>query len=423
MTLRTCIVALNAYPAIDPEIPGPIGGIETRAWTLAQGLARRPDCEVSFAVRHSKPLRKTEYNRVQLRLVRDHWYAAKESLALRLRRCSRFPYIEWKHPRISDLATLAVAGWSRWKRRHEDLLAPMAFYQQIPSDVFLTFGVQGNSARVISSAHATGRPAVLFLSSDGDLDERYLSGNPFVSKYHDHADVCRWIIDHADHILCQTEWQQKQAKRFGRDATLLRNPIDLEWWDQHRHRDNIETITHGLQRYVLWVGRAEDFHKCPAVAVEIARRTPEVDYLMILNRRDDVVERQVRQSAPPNLRIIERVSFPEMPAVMQRAAALLNTSRQEGFPNTFLQAAASGVPVASLKVESEMLANSKAGFCGQGNLETLTDYVRRCWKGRPEPFDAPSARSWVETHHDLNAQSVALEQILRQVVEKHKRGQ
>lgn len=416
MTLRTCIVALNAYPAIDPTIPGPIGGIETRAWTLAQGLARRPGCDVSFAVRHSGPLRKTEYNQVQLQLLQDRWYSAKESLSLRLKRRSRFPFIEWKQPRISDLATLSVVAWSRWKRRKEDALAPLPFYQQISADLFLTFGVQGNSARVISSAHSTGRPAVLFLSYDGDLDDRYLSGGRFVSKYHDHADVCRWIIDQADHILCQTEWQQEQARRFGREATLLRNPIDLAWWDQHRLKECDELLTSGLKRYVLWVGRAEDFHKCPGIAVNIARRTPEIDYLMILNRRDDVVEQQVRQSAPPNLRIIERVSFPEMPAVMQRAALFLNTSRQEGFPNTFLQAAASGVPVASLNVEAEMLAESRAGFCALGNLDTLTDYVRSCWEGRPEPFDSSAARSWVETRHDLNTQSAALEQILRQVV-------
>src|SRR5690606_20094280 len=81
MPLRVCIVALNALPVIDSRVAGPIGGIETRSWMLARALAREPEIEVGFVVRHAKPLSQNEVEGVQLHLLRDRLYPHRESLA------------------------------------------------------------------------------------------------------------------------------------------------------------------------------------------------------------------------------------------------------------------------------------------------------------------------------------------------------
>lgn len=420
MPLRVCFVALNAYPAIDPLVPGGIGGIETRSWMFARGLARRPDMEVSFALRHWQPLRQARYENVRLHLLRDRLYAVRESLALRLERVPGFPWIRLREPRWSDAVFLPLLAARKALIRRPDPLRPSPFYEAIDADLFLTFGVQSNSASVMASAHASGRKAVLFLGSDSDLDERYLTQAGFVSTYRDSAGTCLWTIQHADRILCQTEFQQARLQKlFQREATIVRNPIDLEEWDARRGEPLPAGQSAGLNRYALWIGRAEAEHKRPMVLVELARRCPEVEFLMILNRRDDVVDAAVRRAAPSNVRIIERAPFSAMPAILRQAAVLVNTSVLEGFPNTFLQAAASGVPVASLHVEPGFLQAAQAGFCAGGNTEALVEYVRACWTGAPvangTPYDALFARRYVEEHYALDRQVDQLAGILQQV--------
>jgi glycosyltransferase involved in cell wall biosynthesis len=425
MPLRVCCVALNAYPAIDRLVAGPIGGIETRSWLFARGLARRSDMQVSFVVRRPSKLRQSSYENVQLILMRDRLYAYRESLMLRMKRSREFPWVRLLEPRVSDAWALPLLALRKVIMPRPDPFAPSPFYRSIDADVFLTFGVQSNSAAVIASAHAEQKPAVLFLGSDGDLDERYLLDSAFVSTYRDSSAACLWTIQNADDIFCQTPSQQQRLlERFQREGTVIRNPIDLDEWDRLAAEPIPVDLTLGLKRYALWVGRAEGVHKRPLLLLDVARKCPEVDFLMILNRRDDALEAQVRRDAPANVHIVERVPFSVMPAIMRRAAVLVNTSLLEGFPNTYLQAAASGVPVASQCVEAGFLKDSASGICAGGDLDALAAAVQRFWNGTAEEddFSAARARAYVERNYSLNQQVEQLAQSLLNVSREGSQG-
>jgi glycosyltransferase involved in cell wall biosynthesis len=138
---------------------------------------------------------------------------------------------------------------------------------------------------------------------------------------------------------------------------------------------------------------------------------------MILNPRDPDVEFRVRSSAPANVGIVDRVPAAQMPAVFARAAALLSTSQLEGFPNVFLQAALSGVPIVSLAVGSQFLQTSRAGVCAAGDLVAVSSLVRSVWAGRPPAdFCAGHARGHVVEHHALARQLDRLVAALSHVV-------
>lgn len=403
--MRICLVALNAYPAIDPEVAGTFGGIETRAWQFARGLASSPDTDVSLVVRHGKPLRRESYGGVRLILLRDRLYAVRDSLLSRIRRTRGFPGIRLHQPRWSDAIFLPLLALRKALIRQPSPTAPSRFYREIPADLFLTFGVQSNSATVIASAHAAGRPAALFLGSDSDLDERYAQQGEFVSVYRDRADVCRWVIQNADVVYCQTEQQQALLQtRFGRDGIVIRNPIDIAEWD--RLMGNPPPIP-GLEEmppYALWIGRADPEHKRPQLLVELAKKCPEIPFLMIMNPRDDLTEAAVRREAPGNVRIVSKVPFSGMPAVFRGGAVLVNTSSLEGFPNTFLQAAISQVPIASLVVEEEFLERSGAGICAHGDLDRLAEVVRAAVANRHLRQES-TARAYVAENYSLTAQT------------------
>ncbi len=413
--MRICLTALNAYPVVDPLADGPIGGVETRAWLLARGLAAQPDLAVQLVVRHPRLPRLTSCQGVEIVPLVDPLFPLWQALGTCVERTAGFPGLRlrrWDWRLLWWLPRLAVDRLIRGRVYASDLPDPRLI--RLQADVYGTFGVQTHSAVVIRSAHAAGRPAVLFLGSDGDLDPIFETGGAARDPYGTRADVGRFILQTADLIIVQTEDQQRQLRdRFGRTAEVLPNPIDVQEWETALRESPEAHATLGLERYVLWVGRAESVHKRPQVCLEVARQCPDVAFLMILNPRDAGVEAEIRRRAPANVRIVERIPVPQMPAVFRRAALLLNTSRLEGFPNVFLQAALSGVPIASLEVGEEFLRAAGAGECFHGDVDALSWAIKQWWSRRPSPaVDSPAA-CYVRERHGLAQQAARLTSLLR----------
>lgn len=415
--LRVCLVSLPAAPVVDPTIRGNIGGTETRAWLFARTLAQLPDTEVHFVVRHREPLPRADYDGVHVHTLVDPLFNLYEQVGLCVERRRGFPWIRikqwqwnllWRLPRIAlHRANRAQGG---------DYFAPDPFYRDILCDVFCTFGVQMNSAKVIAAAQQAGTPAVLVLGSDGDLDERFITQPDYVNPYGDRAHVCRWILQQATRIVCQTEEQQRLLKeRFLRTAEVIANPLDLADWD--RKAQAPVDLPVKVDRFVLWVGRAESEHKRPMECVEIARLTPDLPFVMVMNPRDPREEARVREAAPPNVTILTYVSPDVMPALMARALVLLNTSALEGFPNTFLQAGASRIPVVSMQVGDAFLSQSNGGAWTDGSREAASDVIRE-YAGNDALRTAAGerGRDWVERHHAARAQAQRLREILRQAI-------
>ena len=413
---KICFVALNAYPAIDPQVAGGFGGIETRSWTFARALAQK-ELDVSFVVRHWNPLRNSSYEGVRIHLLRDRLYPVRHSLLTRLKRSERFPWLILKQPRFRDIFDLPLVAAIRLLKGKTLPDRPAPELNRIDADAFVTFGVQSHSATVIASAKVTNRPSILFLGSENDLDERYLPGNDYVSVYRDDSAICYSILKNADAIFCQTTRQQQLLKeRFNREGIVIRNPIDLTFWDEQSKKPLDERLTHGLERYALWVGRADPVHKQPQVLVEVARLCSDVNFLMVLNARDDVCEAEIKATAPANVHIVEAVPFAEMPALFAKAAVLVNTSSLEGFPNTYLQAAASEVPIASLNVEEDFLVESNSGIYANGDLEKLAQAIKEFWTER-EP--EVNGREYVEKHHSLDQQTKKLAEAIHEVISNY----
>jgi glycosyltransferase involved in cell wall biosynthesis len=94
----------------------------------------------------------------------------------------------------------------------------------------------------------------------------------------------------------------------------------------------------------------------------------------------------------------------EVNALLAKAAVFVNTSRAEGFPNTFIQAWMREVPVLSLQVNPDnVLERHQVGICAQNNhdrmkeelLNLLEHPVLRHRIGR-------RARKYAESRHSLD---------------------
>jgi len=413
--VRICFTALNAYPAIDARIAGAIGGVETRSWTFAKAAAQCDDVEVQFVVRHTGPLLDTSYDNVTLVPIVDRMYPVWQEVGGCIGRRAGFPWLTLKRfsPKLLWQFPLVVGDWLLHRRKQARLGADSTLLS-VDADIFCTFGVQSHSAKVIASAHELGKPCVLMLASDGDLDELFVTAEPVQDRYGTRGDIGRWIIDHADRIVAQTEWQQQTLKeKFGRESDIVRNPIDIAGWDQLLESGNCPALPTGWTNYALWIGRSDNVHKRPLPCLELARLLPEVKFVMVMNRLDPDVDRHVRATAPGNVHIIESVPFEQIPPLFCDAAVFVNTSSTEGFANTWLQAAASGVPVATLEVGSYFLTTSQIGQCFDGDLAAMSRFIADVATGDGSAKRQAAAREYVIANYDARTQTDRLLGIFR----------
>ena len=424
--LKLCITALHAYGAIDNQASQGVGGTETRAWLLARGLAQKQSrLDVEFVVRTSQLQQSKLIEKARVTPYVDPLFELWQEAGHLLKKQPTFPFIiprKWT-TRLITIVPQLLLSWHKRKAYGGGFRVD----DQLPeADVYLTFGVQGHSARVIETAKQRGKPSVLFLGSDGDLEESYVLGNPEINPYGDPAELCRQILDQADVILCQTSHQQQiLEQRFEREATLIANPIDLNLWSPTAEVPTTAETDQLFRKlpakpFVLWVGRADPVHKRPMKCVEIAQQSPEIPFVMIMNPRDPAEQLRVEQALPPNVTLIEKVSPELMPAVFQRSLCLLNTSALEGFANTFLQAAAMGKPIVSLCVDSPLLSEGKAGLCLNSEKpevvqQTLSSLVEM--KTLSPHIDRTVTTQYVLQNHSLDAIITQLAQALSIAVE------
>ena len=100
---------------------------------------------------------------------------------------------------------------------------------------------------------------------------------------------------------------------------------------------------------MLWTATVRP-SKRPEILLEIARRLPNCRFVMIggpdPGRREAEYVRSIAAAARalPNIEVRGFVPFAEAERAFDGARVVLNTSAYEGFPNTFLQAWARGIP-------------------------------------------------------------------------------
>lgn len=237
-------------------------------------------------------------------------------------------------------------------------------FQEIGADVYVHAGAGIEVGAYALISKLLRRQFIFIVASPFDLCAPYgnISGR------------LKWLyplgVSLADTVVCRTrEQQQWLSARFKRDGALIRTGHPLP--DVRK----TEPTT------VLWVGRASEV-KQPHIFLDLAEQSPALHFTMVVmtNSASDGLAQQIRSRAEriPNLNMHENIHVSAMTPFFQSAKLFVNTSRSEGFPNTFVQAAMHSIPILSWSVNpDEVLTHFNIGMCVEQSFESLKETTQR----------------------------------------------
>lgn len=212
----------------------------------------------------------------------------------------------------------------------------------------------------------------------------------------------RWIVwafgiglRLASLIVVQTEEQARLCRaRFGREPLVIKSLAEPA------------RLTRRQPNAFLWIGSVVAYKK-PLAFIELARAVPEARFWMIAVQpmwygECGLASELARAAkATPNLELLEPRPRAQLGALIDRAVAIVSTSRTEGMPNVFLEGWSRGVPALALAHDPDgVLTRERVGECAGGSAERMASLARSLWRGRSDQqAQAARCRAYAAREH------------------------
>ena len=312
---KLCIVGLANLRILAPEhARGGVGGAERQQVMLAKALQQR-GFDISMIVHNEGQPDGRAWGGVTT-------YAAYRARA-------GIPGLRFVYPRWTGL-------WSALKRADADI-----YYLSCAS-------MQLGEASLFARRYQ--RKVVFRVASDMDCD-------PWLPGMGDwrHKALFRYGLRRADAVLAQTRKQQGMLARLGRSSRIAAPLSDLALSAREREARDLR---------VLWVNNFRESKRADLL-LELARRMPRVSFDMvggpIFGHERSFQRARAAAASLPNVRFHGFLPYEQTAGLYARARLLVSTSEIEGFPNTYLQAWASGTPVVAFFDPDETIVRSRLG--------------------------------------------------------------
>ena len=238
--------------------------------------------------------------------------------------------------------------------------------RSINADIFVT-RCAGTSVGFIQMACSlVRRPFIYMVAHDMDVSGDYAVTYPVEGALFERG------LRHAEIVICQNERQADLLfNRYRRRGHVVPSLCPFEI---------VASPDQGSRKSVMWIARVDDW-KQPELFIQLAMRDSRSTI------RDGgsgessesytTGEHLQGCASMPNLKLLPAVPLHETGRLFRESAVFVNTSRIEGFPNTYLQAAASGTPIVSWAVNPDgMLDRYELGFCANEDWSRFEQSVR-----------------------------------------------
>lgn len=188
-----------------------------------------------------------------------------------------------------------------------------------------------------------------------------------------HRPIYEYGLRRADIIIAQAEYQREMLERnYGLTASAI---------VPNFHPEPSLQMKDGTMRTVLWVANLKR-SKQPELFLDLVRRCSHIEdvrFVMVGAVIDlEYAELVQRMSDVTNFYYLGAQPIEEVQRQFALADVFVNTSKNEGFPNTFIQAWLNSVPVVSFEFDpDDMIAKHDLGSICKGSNERMSDIVEQ----------------------------------------------
>ncbi len=195
-------------------------------------------------------------------------------------------------------------------------------------------------------------------------------------------------------IVCQTQEQVEAfTSVFKRNVHLINNSFLFE-----------EDSTDRKENIVLWVGNWRPV-KRPELLLELAKdlaNKKDWTFVMIGETDEATLKLFENNIALSNIKIVGSLPLKEVNQWYSKSRILVNTSIQEGMPNTFIQAWHYRLHVISLAVNpADLLQNNDFGICCDGSYNSLKSAVLKSIEESKTPGE--HAHQYVDNNFNIKS--------------------
>jgi glycosyltransferase involved in cell wall biosynthesis len=253
-----------------------------------------------------------------------------------------------------------------------------------------------------------GKKFIHRIGSDMDVDGRIDKSFSKISQL-----IYYWGIKNADHISCQNKYQYSILKKKypNKSISILHNP--------YFYLEN-KIMKKGERSYIAWIGNFRYEKNLPALA-NIAERFPDLQFKIAGTRfpiTDNDSEKGIaRLKQMKNVEFLGHINNSEVSGLLSQAICLLNTSRLEGFSNTFLEAWSVGTPViTTANVNPDRIISDYGVGLVAEKYDKLPDKINEVISYTDEHYDVLSKRcvEYVKEEHDpIKLARIFLEDMLK----------
>lgn len=279
--------------------------------------------------------------------------------------------------------------------------------KKVNSDIYIQSGGTPGSIAFYCFVHR--KKYIKWLSSDKNV---MLEGIEDKTKLH--TKIAMYLdIKLANLIIAQNKFQKDIIeKKFKKKCILIRNPIVIsnKIIDFRKKKDN---------NIILWVSTIRAI-KQPELFLKIAKMLPEHKFKMIGGESSselelyDKIKKEVKYI--PNLEFLGFVPYPKMKKHYEESSIFVNTSKAEGFPNTFLEAWLNYTPVVSLNVDpDEVICINKLGFHSKSFGQMIEDIRTLLTNQELYKEYGKNGRKYIEKNHNLKTMIIQYENLIKSV--------
>jgi glycosyltransferase involved in cell wall biosynthesis len=218
----------------------------------------------------------------------------------------------------------------------------------------------------------TGFKVAFVCALDGEIDGTFRRENPIRGAIFEEG------MRLADARLAITNHEVSLFQAKGMSCSLTR----LQLQKTQVHPSPVKEYD------LLWVARCQPV-KRPGLFLDMAEHLPHARCRMICSPQDQKLWVSIRDRAAtlPNVEFFERVPYHEIQSHFDAARIFVNTSTDEGVPNTFIHSGLGRTAILSLVVNPDgVLGHFQAGLCAEGDFDRLCQEAQRL-------LDDPVARN------------------------------